>query len=60
LASHISPDFDGYLVAECNFYPARGYAFICDRAAKNLATGYLAEIIKVENAVCLTPKGPVT
>jgi hypothetical protein len=51
LATTISPNFTGYIIAECNFCPARGYAFISDVGARTLATGYVAEIIRIEGAV---------
>jgi hypothetical protein len=45
LASIRSPNFQGYIIAVCNFQYAHGFAFISDIGARNLAMGYLAEII---------------
>jgi hypothetical protein len=42
---NIAPNFQGYMVAECRFSPARGFAFISDIGAKHIATGYLAEVL---------------
>jgi hypothetical protein len=42
LASAITPGFQGYIVAICNFQLAHGFAFISDVGARNLAMGYLA------------------
>jgi len=43
--STIAPNFQGYMIAICNFQLAHGYAFISDLGARNLAHGYLALII---------------
>jgi hypothetical protein len=43
--STISPEFQGYAFAVCNFQFAHGFAFISDLGARNLAMGYLALII---------------
>ena len=43
--STISPNFQGYAFAVCNFQFAHGFAFISDLGARNLAMGYLALII---------------
>jgi hypothetical protein len=45
LMSVIAPGFQGYIVAECNFSPARGYAMITDIGAQKIGSGYLAEVI---------------
>jgi len=45
LASLASPNFQGYVIAVCNFQFAHGFAFISDLGARNLAMGYLALII---------------
>lgn len=37
--------FQGYIIAQCNFQLAHGYAFISDLGAKTLAHGYLALVI---------------
>jgi len=41
-ASVIAPNFEGYIIAVCNFQMAHGYAFISDLGAQKLAHGYLA------------------
>jgi hypothetical protein len=43
--STISPNFQGYAFAVCDFQFAHGFAFISDLGARNLAMGYLALII---------------
>jgi hypothetical protein len=48
LCSSVAPGFKGYLIVECNFNPARGFAILSDIGAQNLATGYLAETLRVE------------
>jgi hypothetical protein len=45
LASSIAPNFQGYVIAVCQFQLAHGYAFISDLGAQKLAHGYLALII---------------
>jgi hypothetical protein len=45
LASTAVPNFQGYMIAVCNFQYAHGFAFISDLGARNLAMGYLALII---------------
>ena len=37
----IAPNFQGYMIASCNFPLAHGFAFISDLGARNLAMGYL-------------------
>jgi hypothetical protein len=49
LLSTIAPGFNGYLYVYCHFHPARGYAFISDVGARNLATGYLAEAVELHD-----------
>ena len=48
-------DFQGYLVAECDFQHARGFAFVTEQinGTATLAQGYLAEIVRdrLESAV---------
>jgi hypothetical protein len=44
LASTLAPGFAGYMIANCNFQFAHGFAFISDVGARNLAMGYLALI----------------
>jgi hypothetical protein len=45
LASTAAAGFQGYMIAVCNFTLAHGFAFISDLGARNLAMGYLAEIL---------------
>jgi len=45
LASTAMPNFQGYVIAQCGFQFAHGFAFISDFGARNLAMGYLALII---------------
>jgi len=45
LATQLSPNFTGYVIALCNFQYAHGFAFISDVGARNLAMGYLALVI---------------
>src|SRR5262249_9172159 len=45
LASTSLPNFQGYVIATCNFQFAHGFAFVSDFGARNLAMGYLALII---------------
>lgn len=45
LASAAMPNFQGYVIAVCQFQYAHGFAFISDLGARNLAMGYLALII---------------
>ncbi len=45
LASALVPGFNGYMFALCNFQYAHGFAFISDAGARNLAMGYLAEVV---------------
>jgi hypothetical protein len=44
-ASVIAPNFEGYMIAWCNFQYAHGYAFISDLGAHTIAHGYLALIM---------------
>jgi hypothetical protein len=45
LASTLAPGFDGYMIANCNFQFAHGFAFVSDVGARNLAMGYLPLIL---------------
>jgi hypothetical protein len=45
LASTVSPGFQGYTIAVCNFSLAHGFAFVSDLGARNLAMGYLALVV---------------
>lgn len=42
---NLAPGFQGYMIAQCRFQFAHGFAFISDIGARNLAMGYLALII---------------
>ena len=43
-----SPNFQGYIIAVCNFQFAHGFAFISDLGARNLAMGYLGLVLPVQ------------
>ncbi|HUI79238.1 MAG TPA: hypothetical protein VLY24_15035 [Bryobacteraceae bacterium] len=43
--STLAPGFDGYMIAQCAFQYAHGFAFITDVGARQLAMGYLALVI---------------
>jgi hypothetical protein len=45
LASAVMPNFQGYVIAQCAFQFAHGFAFVSDLGARNLAMGYLALVI---------------
>ena len=45
MASTIAPNFEGYMIAVCNFQLAHGYAFVSDLGAQKLAHGYLALVL---------------
>jgi hypothetical protein len=45
MASNIATNFEGYMIAICNFQLAHGYAFVSDLGAQKLAHGYLALIL---------------
>jgi hypothetical protein len=45
LASLVAPNFQGYMIATCPFAFAHGFAFISDVGARNLAMGYLGQVI---------------
>jgi hypothetical protein len=40
-----TPGFQGYIIAQCNFRYAHGYAFISDVGAAQLAHGYIALVM---------------
>ena len=44
-ASVVAPGFSGYVIAVCNFQYAHGFAFVSDLGARNLAMGYLADVM---------------
>ena len=54
LASQTTPNFQGYMIAVCNFQYAHGFAFISDLGARNLAMGYLALVEPAQGARVLT------
>jgi len=43
--SNVAGGFQGYMIAQCRFQYAHGFAFVSDLGARNLAMGYLALII---------------
>jgi hypothetical protein len=45
LASVTVPNFQGYMIAVCNFQFAHGFAFVSDLGARQLAMGYLALVM---------------
>jgi len=45
MASTIAPNFEGYMIAVCNFNLAHGYAFVTDIGAQKIAQGYLALVL---------------
>jgi hypothetical protein len=45
LTSVVAPGFQGYLIAQCSFPLAHGWAFVSDIGARNLAASYLALVI---------------
>jgi hypothetical protein len=45
LASSIATNFEGYMIAVCNFQLAHGFAFIQEGGAQGLAEGYLALVV---------------
>jgi len=45
VVSSLLPTFTGYMIAACNFPYAVGFAFISDLGARNLAMGYLPQVI---------------
>ncbi len=45
--ARLGAGFSGYLIAQCNFQLAHGYAFISDYGARNLAQGYLALVLNI-------------
>jgi hypothetical protein len=49
LASTLAPGFDGYMIANCNFQLAHGFAFVSDVGARNLAMGYLPLILSTRS-----------
>jgi hypothetical protein len=52
--ARLGTGFTGYIIAQCNFQLAHGYAFISDYGARNLAQGYLALVLN-QNSGSRTP-----
>ena len=54
------PDFQGYLVAECSFQHAQGFAFVTEQVggASVLAQGYLAEVLAEPPATVSATSNP--
>ncbi len=44
-AQTLVPNFQGYMIAVCNFQYAHGFAFVSDVGAQKLAMGYLAVVL---------------
>ena len=59
--SGIGAGFQGYLIAQCNFQYAHGFAFITDGVGSNggLSQGYLAGVIPDTNQVPRTTANPI-
>ena len=49
-ASTTVPNFQGYMIAICQFQYAHGFAFVSDLGAQRLAMGYLALVIPDPNS----------
>jgi len=45
LLSNVAGGFSGYMIAQCWFQYAHGFAFVSDLGARNIAMGYLALVI---------------
>jgi hypothetical protein len=45
LSSVVAPNFQGYMIAVCQFQFAHGYAFISDLGTQKFAQGYLALVL---------------
>lgn len=54
------PDFQGYLVAQCSFQYAHGFAFVTEQVggASVLAQGYLAEVVSQSGESARTDPAP--
>jgi hypothetical protein len=59
--SGIGAGFQGYLIAQCNFQYAHGFAFVTDGVGANggLSQGYLAGVIPDTNQVKRTTANPI-
>ena len=53
-----APGFEGYVIAQCLFQYAHGYAFISDLGAQKLAQGYIALIMDAPIWGCNECDGP--
>jgi len=53
--SAVAPGFYGYVIAVCNFQYAHGFAFVSDLGARNLAMGYLADVLNTP--IGIVPRG---
>ena len=49
--SSVSPNFQGYLIAVCNFEFAHGFVFISDLGMQQTAMGYLAVVLQGPRAL---------
>jgi hypothetical protein len=61
LLSTTVPNFQGYMIAVCNFQFAHGFAFVSDLGSQKLAMGYLALVmnsLQVANQLTARPVGP--
>jgi hypothetical protein len=48
--SSCAAGFQGYVIIECHFFPARGYGYLIGKHKENFtAPGYLAEVIRRDN-----------
>ena len=45
MASTIAQNFEGYMIAVCNFQMAHGYSFVSDTGAQKLAHGSMALVL---------------
>jgi hypothetical protein len=50
MASTIAPNFEGYMIAVCQFQLAHGYGFVTDLGAQKLAEGYVALVVTTGTA----------
>jgi len=57
-ASVSAPGFYGYVIAVCNFQYAHGFAFVSDLGSRQLAMGYLANVMNASGGL-LQNRGPL-
>jgi hypothetical protein len=50
ILSKCAPGFQGHIIVECDFSPARGFAMLIS-AKTGLASGYLAEVIETSTSL---------